>query len=84
MIDDLREALEEGSIKVHSEKTLDEMLTFVFDDNTEEEIYKSADVWKNGNLTTTISISFDKKIKLVKIGDDLIPDVNQKNDTKKL
>jgi hypothetical protein len=32
MIDDLREALQEGSIKIHSEATLDEMLTFVFDD----------------------------------------------------
>jgi len=59
-------------------------LTFVFDDNTEEEIYKSADVWKNGNLTTNVSISSDKKMKFVKIGDDLIPDVNQENDTKKL
>lgn len=59
-------------------------LTFVFEDNTKEEIYKSADVWKNGNLTITITNSFDKKTKLVKIGDDLIPDVNQENDTKKL
>lgn len=33
MIDDLRDALQEGSIKIHSETTLDEMLTFVFDDN---------------------------------------------------
>jgi hypothetical protein len=32
MIDDLREALSDGSYKVHTEKTLDEMLTFVFDD----------------------------------------------------
>ena len=32
MIDDLREALAEGSLKIHSEKILDEMLTFVFDD----------------------------------------------------
>lgn len=32
MIDDFREALQEGSIKIHSEKTIDEMLTFVFDD----------------------------------------------------
>ena len=32
MIDDLREALQEGSIKIHSEFTFDEMLTFVFDD----------------------------------------------------
>ena len=32
MIDDFREALQEGSIKIHTEKTLDEMLTFVFDD----------------------------------------------------
>jgi len=34
MIDDLREALSDGSLKIHSEKTLDEMLTFVFDDGS--------------------------------------------------
>jgi hypothetical protein len=33
MIDDLREALGEGSLKIHSEKTIDEMLTFVFNDD---------------------------------------------------
>ena len=33
MIDDLRETLAEGSIKIHTEKTIDEMLTFVFDDD---------------------------------------------------
>jgi len=32
MIDDLREAIADGSYKIHTEKTLDEMLTFVFDD----------------------------------------------------
>lgn len=32
MIDDLREALFDGSYKIHTEQTLDEMLTFVFDD----------------------------------------------------
>lgn len=32
MIDDFREGLQEGAIKIHSETTLDEMLTFVFDD----------------------------------------------------
>jgi len=32
MIDDLRESLADGSLKIHSEKTFDEMLTFVFDD----------------------------------------------------
>jgi hypothetical protein len=32
MIDDLREALQEGALKIHSQYTLDEMLTFVFDD----------------------------------------------------
>ena len=33
MIDDLREALADGSYKIHTERTLDEMLTFVFDDS---------------------------------------------------
>lgn len=32
MIDDFREALLDESITIHSERTLDEMLTFVFDD----------------------------------------------------
>lgn len=32
MIDDLREALADGSYVIHTETTLDEMLTFVFDD----------------------------------------------------
>ena len=33
MIDDLREALADGSYKIHTEDTLNEMLTFVFDDS---------------------------------------------------
>ena len=33
MIDDFRESLQDGSIKVHSENTIDEMLTFVFNDD---------------------------------------------------
>ena len=32
MIDDLRESLADGSIKIHSEATFDEMLIFVYDD----------------------------------------------------
>jgi hypothetical protein len=32
LIDDFREALSDGSYKIHSETTVDEMLTFVFDD----------------------------------------------------
>lgn len=32
MIDDLREALSDESLKIHTEYTIDEMLTFVFDD----------------------------------------------------
>ena len=31
MIDDLREALADGSLKIHTEQTFDEMLTFIFD-----------------------------------------------------
>jgi hypothetical protein len=33
MIDDLREALSDRSLKIHTEKTMDEMLTFVFNDS---------------------------------------------------
>lgn len=32
MIDDFRQALQEGALAIHSEETLKEMLTFVFDD----------------------------------------------------
>jgi hypothetical protein len=31
MIDDFREALEDGSLKIHSLDTIDELLTFIFD-----------------------------------------------------
>lgn len=33
MIDDFRESLADGSLKIHSEKTIDEMLTFVYSDS---------------------------------------------------
>lgn len=33
LMDDLRESLSDGSFKIHSEKTFDEMLTFIFNDN---------------------------------------------------
>lgn len=41
MIDDLREAMADGSFKIHTEKTLDEMLTFVFDDDGNMEAQSS-------------------------------------------
>lgn len=33
MIDDFRESLMEGSVKIHSEQTMDELMTFNFNDN---------------------------------------------------
>lgn len=41
MIDDLREALQEGSLKIHSESTLDEMLVFVFNEDGDMVTQKS-------------------------------------------
>ena len=41
MIDDLREVLSDKSFKIHSEKTLDEMLTFVFNDDGNMETQSS-------------------------------------------
>jgi hypothetical protein len=35
MIDDLRESLFDDSLKIHTEITIDEMLTFVFNDNAD-------------------------------------------------
>lgn len=53
-------------------------LTILYDDGESEVIQKSASLWKE-NDKIEIKHKSDKKIKLVKLGSDLIPDVNKKN-----
>lgn len=50
-----------------------------FEDDSFQEFSESARVWKNLN-SAAFNHSFDKKVKKVQLGDDLIPDVNQEND----
>jgi aminopeptidase N len=53
-------------------------LTFTYEDNTTEVIEKSASLWKESNKIT-IKHKTDKKIKSVKLGSKLIPDINRDN-----
>jgi len=53
--------------------------TFVYEDGTKDNFTASAFHWKNGNYAT-FKHSINKKLKKIILGDDLIPDVNQKND----
>lgn len=51
-------------------------LTVFFNDSTKKEIYKSIGIWKSGNKTVKISFLSDKKIKKIKLGNEIIPDLN--------
>ncbi|MCF6269348.1 MAG: M1 family metallopeptidase [Melioribacteraceae bacterium] len=53
-------------------------LTVLFDDGESEVIQKSASLWKESN-EAEIKLKSDKKIKSVKLGSPLIPDVNKDN-----
>ncbi len=53
--------------------------TLIFEDGTSEKFIESAFNWENSD-TVIFNHSYDKKLKMVKLGDALIPDVNQKND----
>ncbi len=53
-------------------------LTILFDDDESEVIQKSASLWKDSNKVE-IEFELDKKIKSVKLGSPLIPDVNKDN-----
>jgi hypothetical protein len=53
-------------------------LTFTYEDGDSEVIEKSSSLWKE-NDEITIEYKTDKKIKSVKLGSKLIPDINRKN-----
>jgi len=63
----------EGSIPVPA------ALTVTFFDDSEEEIYRTADVWRD-NSEIEIELNSKKRIKRVKIDKDKTPDVNGSND----
>ena len=53
--------------------------TLVFENGTSEHFLESAFNWENGD-TAIFKHTFEKRLIKVKLGDYLIPDVNQKND----
>jgi hypothetical protein len=55
-------------------------IKITYDDGTTEEIRETARVWQNSN-TYTVEREFPKKITKVSLTDNLIPDVNPKNNT---
>ncbi len=54
--------------------------TFVYNDGTKDNFSASAFHWKNGNYAI-FKHSITKEVKKIVLGNYLIPDVNQKNDT---
>ena len=65
MIDDLRDALADESLTLHSEETMNEMLTFVFDDAAnmvsqmsfhDDCIFASAIAFQGFKVTTTMKL----------------------------
>jgi len=53
--------------------------TLIFEDGTSEDFLESAFNWENDD-TAIFEHTFEKRLIKVKLGDYLIPDVNQKND----
>jgi hypothetical protein len=55
-------------------------LRITYIDNTKEEIYKTAKVWKNGEEILEFKTTENKQIKMIKLSDRYkIPDVNRSN-----
>jgi len=55
------------------------LLEIYFDDNTEDVLYFSAAVWKDGNKEHVFEFKTDKNIIEVNLGGEYIPDSNQDN-----
>ena len=53
-------------------------LTIQFDDGKTEVVSSSASLFKN-SITTDITINTDRKVKSIKLGSELIPDINKEN-----
>jgi hypothetical protein len=54
-------------------------LSITFEDEHEKTIYKSARVWREGNITLSLAVDIERKIKKIEIGNDTIPDCNKAN-----
>jgi hypothetical protein len=54
-------------------------LKVFFDDNSEEVITKTAEVWKTNLDIVQIAVKSNRKIKSIELGDSYIPDVDKKN-----
>ena len=56
-------------------------LTIIYSDNTEKQIDKKADIWKNGERSLKLEIKTDKLVKRLELGNKYIPDIDLKNNT---
>jgi len=76
--------IEKGKLKVTVEKIgklpIPISLKVIFDDEIDFTIYKSAEVWKNGNDEFLIETDVLKKVISIVLGNSRYPDVNEKND----
>ena len=72
-----------GTIKINVKKEgiipVPVQLTLIFEDDSSEIIYHSANVWKEGNDLLEIKIDSANKLKEVILGSDSIPDVDPEN-----
>ncbi len=50
-----------------------------YTDGSKSELYKTAEIWKNGNDEYVVTLDRKKNIKSITIGSELIPDVEQIN-----
>ncbi len=51
-------------------------LKIVYQDGSECKINKTINIWENGSDQLTIPIRTDRKVKMIRLGDDYVPDVN--------
>jgi len=56
-------------------------LTIKLANNKIIKIHKTAEVWKDGNYTVTITQQVDSKVSNIILGNEHIPDINKKNNT---
>jgi len=55
-------------------------LTITFKDGSQQNIYKKADVWKNGDTKISFNLkNYSKEIKSIKLGSPEIPDIYEEN-----
>ena len=54
-------------------------ITFYYFDGTKDSTYQTAAVWEKGNREYVVEFYSSKKINRIVLGDDLIPDIDKKN-----